>query len=121
MQYMEKWALRDGRKVTLRPICPENEGMILKFHGRNEAEFAMLVNDRAQHKGLGIKLLQGLCEIGQQENLERIDAEISQKNDAMQTICTRLGFKSSPRNNSSESYPGLARISTNHFSNPGKR
>jgi acetyltransferase len=158
IQYIEDWTLNDGRYVTLRPIRPEDEGLVVKFHetlseesvylryfhlmklqrrvaherltricfidydremalvadhkcpetgeheilgigrlsklhGQDEAEFALLVSDRAQRQGLGTKILQRLCEIGQEENLHCIHAEILPENYAMQTICTRLGFK----------------------------
>lgn len=158
IQHIEKWTLHDGRPVTLRPIRPEDEGLVVKFHetlseesvylryfhlmklqrrvaherltricfidydremalvadhkypetgeheilgigrlsklhGHNEAEFALLVSDHAQRQGLGTQILQRLCEIGREENLACIHAEILPENYAMQTICTRLGFE----------------------------
>ena len=31
-QYISQWTLRDGRSVTIRPIRPEDEPLIVKFH-----------------------------------------------------------------------------------------
>ncbi|MBK8022795.1 MAG: bifunctional acetate--CoA ligase family protein/GNAT family N-acetyltransferase [Chloroflexi bacterium] len=32
MQYVEPWTLRDGTKVTIRPIRPEDEPLMVEFH-----------------------------------------------------------------------------------------
>jgi len=32
LQYMSEWKLKDGRPVTIRPIRPEDEPLIVKFH-----------------------------------------------------------------------------------------
>ncbi|WP_460204986.1 bifunctional acetate--CoA ligase family protein/GNAT family N-acetyltransferase [Scytonema sp. NUACC21] len=64
-----------------------------KLHGKNEAEFAMLVSDPYQRRGLGTELLQRLIQIGRDENLERISAEILSENHGMQQVCEKLGFR----------------------------
>ena len=157
IQYVRPWQLRDGTAVTIRPIRPEDEPLVVAFHrtlseesiyfryfhmmslsariaherliricftdydremalvvdrrdpttgehtllavgrlsrlhGRDEAEFALLVSDRYQHLGLGTELLRLLLEIGRDEGLERISAEILRENQAMQRICRALGF-----------------------------
>ena len=33
-QYVGGWTLRDGREVTIRPIRPEDEPLMVAFHGR---------------------------------------------------------------------------------------
>lgn len=156
-QYTKPWTLNDGKQVTIRPIRPEDEPLIVKFHqtlseesvyfryfhmmklnartdherltricfidydremalvadyvdpetgereilgvsrlsqiyGINEAEFGMLVNDRYQGLGLGTELLQSLIDIGRQEQLSRITAEILPENYTMQHVCTKVGF-----------------------------
>ncbi len=64
-----------------------------KMHGLpQEAEFAMLVNDRWQGKGLGTELLRQLIQIGRQEQLKVITADILLENRVMQKICQKLGF-----------------------------
>ncbi|MFN9547281.1 MAG: bifunctional acetate--CoA ligase family protein/GNAT family N-acetyltransferase [Cyanobacteriota bacterium] len=67
-------------------------GRLSRLHGRNEAEFALLVSDPHQHQGLGSELLRLLVRIGRDEGLRRISAEILRENRAMQRICERMGF-----------------------------
>jgi acetyltransferase len=64
-----------------------------KVRGANEAEFSLLVDQRCQRLGLGSELLRRLLEVGRDERLERITAEIDAKNLAMQHICRSLGFQ----------------------------
>jgi acetyltransferase len=157
IQYMRPRELRDGTAVTIRPIRPEDEPLVVAFHrtlseesiyfryfhmmalsariaherliricftdydremalvvdrrdpstgehallavgrlsrlhGRNEAEFSLLVSDRWQRQGLGTELLRLLLEIGRDEGLQRISAEILHENLAMRSICQALGF-----------------------------
>ncbi|MGK7896690.1 MAG: bifunctional acetate--CoA ligase family protein/GNAT family N-acetyltransferase [Xenococcus sp. (in: cyanobacteria)] len=156
-QYIKYWTLRDGKQVTIRPIRPEDEPLIVDFHqtvseesiylryfhliklqtrisherltricfidyerelalvaeycdpstrkreilgvgrlskmhGANEAEFGMLVSDLHHGIGLGTELLHSLIDIGRQEQLNRITAEILPENNAMQHLCRKLGF-----------------------------
>ena len=158
VQYIWPLALRDGTQATIRPIRPEDEPLIVKFHqtlsetsvymryfhvmqlsqriaherltricfidydremalvvdradpqgsehvilgvgrlsrvhGANEAEFAILISDPWQGRGLGTELLERLVEIGRAEGLSRITADILGENRAMQDISRRLGFK----------------------------
>ncbi|VEP12860.1 Acyl-CoA synthetase (NDP forming) [Hyella patelloides LEGE 07179] len=157
-QYIKPWTLNDDKQVTIRPIRPEDEPLIVNFHqyvseesiyfryfhtiklqtrvsherlaricfidydremalvadyldpdtgereilgvgrlskihGSNEAEFGMLISDRHQGIGLGTELLYSLIDIGRQEQLSRITAEILPENMTMQHLCTKLGFK----------------------------
>ncbi len=157
-QYIKPWTLNDGKQITIRPIRPEDEPLIVNFHqyvseqsiylryfhtiklqtrvaherltricfidydremalvadyrdpdtgeqeilgvgrlskiyGTNEAEFGMLVSDREHGIGLGSELLYSLIDIGRQEQLSRINAEILTGNTTMQHICNKLGFK----------------------------
>jgi acetyltransferase len=156
-QYVIPWQLKDGTSVTLRPIRPEDEPLLVKFHrtlseesvyfryfhlmtlshriaherltricfvdydrdiamvvdrkdettgqhevlaagrlsklhGRNEAEFAMLVSDAYQKQGIGTKLLEQLVQAGRDEGLDSITAEILHENRAMQRVCEKVGF-----------------------------
>ena len=160
-EYVRDWKLPDGSAVTLRPIRPEDEPLVVAFHrtlseqsvyfryfhlmtldhriaherltricftdydremalvaergghngspaellgvGRlsrihdeNAAEFAMLIADPWQRQGLGTALLGLLLEIGRQEGLERISAEILHENRGMQQVCRKLGFQLRP-------------------------
>ncbi|MFB6273614.1 MAG: bifunctional acetate--CoA ligase family protein/GNAT family N-acetyltransferase [Salinibacter sp.] len=67
-------------------------GRLTQQPGRNEAEFAMLVIDEYQGEGVGTELLRRLVEVGKNEGLDRITADILQQNRAMQRVCEKLGF-----------------------------
>ncbi|MDM9581568.1 bifunctional acetate--CoA ligase family protein/GNAT family N-acetyltransferase [Nostoc sp. GT001] len=160
-QYVSSWTTRNGIEVTIRPIRPEDEplmiklhktlseesvffryfhliklsqriaherltrlcfidydremalvadyqnpeteehellaiGRLSKLHGTNEAEFAMLVSDRYQCQGLGTELLKRLLQVGRDENLTLISAEILAENSAMRRVCEKLGFRIHP-------------------------
>jgi acetyltransferase len=58
-----------------------------------EAEFSVLVSDRFQRRGVGTLLVGRLLEVGRDENLRRITAEILLDNRPMQRISERLGFQ----------------------------
>jgi acetyltransferase len=157
-QYVAAWTLRDGTPITIRPIRPEDEplmiafhqtlseqsvylryfhalalsqrvaherliricftdydreialvaehndptsgvreiiavGRLIKLHGTDTAEFALVISDRFQRCGLGAELLRRLLEVGREERIGRIVAEILPENSAMLHICQRLGFQ----------------------------
>jgi acetyltransferase len=58
----------------------------------DEAEFAILVNDRFQGQGIGLILLEKLLEVGRAEGLRRITAEILNENRPMQRLIKKFGF-----------------------------
>jgi acetyltransferase len=156
-QYVAPWSMADGTSVTIRPIRPEDEPLMVRFHeslseqsvhlryfqalqlhqrvaherliricfidysremalvaehrdpaigepvilavgrlikipGTDTAEFAVLVTDKAQGRGLGSELLRRLLEVGRDERIARIKAEILPENLPMQRICEKLGF-----------------------------
>ncbi len=68
-------------------------GRLSKLHGSDEAEFALLVSDRCQRKGLGTELLKRLVHIGREEKLSLITADIMADNHAMQRVSRKVGFK----------------------------
>lgn len=157
-QYCSPWKLKNGASVHVRPIRPEDEPLLVKFHetlseesvyyryfsqlkldqriaherltrmcfndydreialvaehkdpksgqreilgvgrlskarGLNEAEFALVISDRFQRQGLGTELLKRLVQIGRDERLQRISANILAENHGMQTVSKRVGFK----------------------------
>ena len=158
-QYVSRAEMKDGTPVTVRPIRPEDEPLMVKFHESlsersiymryfhamkltrrtaherlmricfidydremalvaerenpetgeteilgvarlsssnvvpDEAEFAILVNDRFQGQGLGTIMLGKLLEIGREEGLRRITAEILLENRAMQRLSKKFGFR----------------------------
>ena len=68
-------------------------GRLTQLPGHSEAEFAMLVIDEYQEEGIGTELLRRLVEVGTDEGLDRITADILQQNQAMQRVCQKLGFE----------------------------
>jgi acetyl coenzyme A synthetase (ADP forming)-like protein len=156
-QYAGKWITKRGLEVTIRPIRPEDEPLVAKFHetlsertvylrylhlmrltqrvaherliricfndydreialvavandatpdaqmiavarlqklpGTEEAEFAIVVSDDFQGHGLGPEMLRRLVEIGRNENLRAIRAEILAENAVMQRIAAKAGFQ----------------------------
>jgi acetyltransferase len=159
-QYVARWKTKNGTSVTIRPIRPEDEPLMVKFHetlseqsvyyryfhpiglnrriaherltriccidyaremalvvdrkdpssgahevlavgrlikahGTNEAEFAVLVSDPWQGQGLGTELLKRLVQIGRREKLCRITGDILPDNRGMQKVCEKLGFRRS--------------------------
>lgn len=156
-QYVQPWIMPDGTIVTIRSIRPEDEPLMVKFHGSlsdrsvyyryfqfielneriahkrlmhicfvdnardtvlvvdylnpvtgaheilgvgrlaifpvsNEAEFAVIVSDQWQKRGLGRELLRRLLLIGRDKKLSRITAVILPENRHMQRVCEKLGF-----------------------------
>ncbi len=68
-------------------------GRLSKSHGVNEGEFAMLISDAHQRQGIGTLLLEKLVQVGRDEGLDRITAEILHENRAMQRVCEKVGFR----------------------------
>jgi acetyltransferase len=68
-------------------------GRLIKGVGTNTAEFALLIGDGWQSRGLGTLLLNLLVQIGRDERLVLITGEILPDNLAMKLISTRCGFR----------------------------
>jgi acetyltransferase len=156
-QYVRQHRLPDGTEVLLRPIRPEDEGMLIDFHrtlsegsvrqrymaplqldqrttherlirvcfsdydrdialvvehrpaggateivavGRlsrrtahDDAEFAILVRDAWQRRGLGTELLRRIVAIARAERIHRVTATMLPDNTAMMHIAASLGFE----------------------------
>lgn len=67
-------------------------GRLSKLRDGTSAEFATLVSDRWQGRGIGTELLTRLIDVARSEGLERIVAEILDTNGAMIRLSRRLGF-----------------------------
>ncbi len=67
-------------------------GRLIKMHGTNDGEFAILVSDNWHHRGLGNELLKRLVDIGRDEKLTRIFGDILPENRDMLRVCDKLGF-----------------------------
>ncbi|MCW5979816.1 MAG: bifunctional acetate--CoA ligase family protein/GNAT family N-acetyltransferase [Bryobacteraceae bacterium] len=157
-QYTSMFRLKDGAEATIRPIRPEDEPRMVRFHeslsertvyfrylqslqltqrvaherltricfidydreialvaetadpgtgqaeivgvGRlqripstSDAEFAVVISDSAQGKGLGAELLRRLVEVARKEKIGRLTAEVHSENGAMLRLCEKLGFQ----------------------------
>jgi acetyltransferase len=67
-------------------------GRLSKEIGTDEATFSMLITDSYQRRGLGTELLRRLVQVGREEGLQRITAEILPENLGMQAVCEKLKF-----------------------------
>jgi len=68
-------------------------GRLSKLPDGQNAEFAIIVSDQWQNRGLGGELLKRLVEIGKAEKLSTISAQMLPENLEMQHICKKLGFE----------------------------
>jgi acetyltransferase len=157
-QYVSSSEMKDGTPITVRPIRPEDEPLMARFHeslsersvymryfhamnltrrtaherltricfidydremalvaerenpdtgepeilgvarlsknhvAQNEAEFSVLINDSFQRQGLGTVLLEKILEVGRDEGLGHVTAEILFENRAMQRLSKKFGF-----------------------------
>lgn len=84
-------AERSNPKTRDREIL--GVGRLSKLRETNEGEFALLISDACQGQGLGTLLLNRLVQIGREQGLIRIVAEIMSDNHAMQHVAQKAGFK----------------------------
>jgi acetyltransferase len=68
-------------------------GRLSKLHGVNEAEFSLMVSDSFHGLGIGTEILRRLIQVGRDEQLTRITAEILPENMAMQRVAEKVGFR----------------------------
>ena len=156
-QYIGAWKMKNGKKVTIRPIRPEDEPDMVTFHGglsersvylryfsplnlqqrvahtrlvricfndydreialvaehqngdgksqivgvarlsklhtNNAGEFAVVVTDAWQRKGLGTELTKRLVQIAKHEKMGSLVAYTLRENKDMQQMCKKVGFK----------------------------
>jgi len=157
IQYASSWTMKNGKALTIRPIRPEDEplmvgfhqklsertvylryfqplklsqrtaherlrricftdydremvlvgeyggetgapeiiavGRLSKLHARDEAELAVLVDDRFQHLGIGTELYRRLIHIAHEEKVKWLQCTVLTENREMQAICQKLGFR----------------------------
>lgn len=65
---------------------------LLRQPESNEAEFAIVVADEWQRRGIGAQLIKHLIEVAKAEGLQRITATIYSENQPMLDLCRKLGF-----------------------------
>ena len=158
VQYVSHWKTDDGRPVTFRPIRPEDEPLLVKFHqglseesvrmryfqmlklnsriaherlvrvcfndyarelalvadyrdpktgahevlgiarlsrepGTSAAEFAVVIADAWQGRGLGTELIRRLIGVAKEEGITYIHGDILPDNTLMQRLCEAEGFE----------------------------
>jgi acetyltransferase len=68
-------------------------GRLVRFPESNSAEFAIVVSDEFQRRGVGTELLRRLVRVGQAEGVTRIEGWILPSNMDMQRVSKELGFE----------------------------
>ncbi len=86
------------REMAIAAVIPEKRriigiGMLIIQPDFRKGEFAVLVHDEFQGKGLGYKLATTLIEIGRERGLEEIDGIVLSDNERMLALAKSLGFK----------------------------
>jgi acetyltransferase len=81
-------------RLGVRPESREilGVGRLSRIPGQSEAEFALLIADQWQRKGLGTQLLEHLLKVARAEHLARVSADILPDNKQMQDLAKRAGF-----------------------------
>jgi acetyltransferase len=74
-------------------------GRISRTHGSSDAEFALVVGDRWQGRGLGTRLLREIIRVAEAEGMESLWAEVLPQNTHMRRICASMGFSVSGAGN----------------------
>jgi len=157
-QYVATFTMKDGTAANIRPIRPEDEPLMVKFHnmlsersvmmrytyliarservaherlvricfndyerelalvaehedsytgqpeimavgrmtkisGSEDAQFAILVADAFQRRGLGEELIRRLMAVAKQEKIRLLEAEFLIDNSVARRICEKLGFR----------------------------
>jgi acetyltransferase len=84
----------DRQMVLVGEHNREIEGVarLIKIANTNSAEFAIVVADAFQGRGLGWQLTNSLIEFARREHIQRIVAEILPDNKEMQNFCREIGF-----------------------------
>jgi acetyltransferase len=75
-------------------------GRFIKIHGTDTAEFAIVVSDQYQRRGLGTELLRRLVHIARLEKLHWLTSQILLENFGMQRVCQRFRSASLTRDDS---------------------
>ena len=68
-------------------------GRLVKMLDPTEAEFAVLVADDFQGRGLGTELTRTILQIAREEKIRKVRAEILAENAGMVSVARKLGFK----------------------------
>lgn len=67
-------------------------GRLVRDMEANSGEFALIITDAFQRRGLGAELLKRLVQVGRDEQLDAIEGWIATSNAAMRELSSKLGF-----------------------------
>lgn len=90
--YDREWALVVEHAAEGKPSEIIGVGRLSKQPGQKTAEFAVLISDQWQNRGIGSELLKSLIQIAKDEKLAHITADMMSENVEMQRICEKQGF-----------------------------
>ncbi len=65
---------------------------LIRMPNARDADFAIVVSDQVQGRGLGKRLLRHLLDVAAAENIHRVVGIIHPENKTMLRLCTQLGF-----------------------------
>jgi acetyltransferase len=71
-------------------------GRLSRVRGTDRAEFAIVVADRHQRRGLGTELLSKLFDAGRQEGIRSVFADTLPDNAAMKALAGKFGIQIEP-------------------------
>ena len=57
-----------------------------------EAEFALVISDNYQNRGLGTQMLQRLLDVARAEKIRSVKGHIMSENLEMRRVCEKVGF-----------------------------
>jgi len=84
-----------GIAAISQPPGPEHMmgvGRLIMTPERDQAEFAVIVADRWQGKGLGEKLMERVIEIARENGVKKISGDVLAQNRPMMALMRKLGF-----------------------------
>ncbi|TAM61883.1 GNAT family N-acetyltransferase [bacterium] len=67
-------------------------GRLVRLRNKRSAEFAVIVSDLYQQRGLGTELLRRLVALAPREGIQRVVGYILRENTGMQEVARRIGF-----------------------------
>ncbi len=73
-------------------LCIAGIARLIRLHNSSTAEFSLIVADDYQGHGLGTEMVRRLIDVGREEGLDRMVAEILGASGGMVRICDELGF-----------------------------
>jgi acetyltransferase len=102
--------------ATIQVPNPENRGLLrerivgfahyLRNADGQGAEYALVIADDWQRRGLGTALMRGLIDLARRQGLKYIEGIVLATNRPMLGLMTHLGFRNDP----DEADPGMRRL-----------